>query len=40
MAIGNDYVAKKISDADIDNKIKAEINRFIGHDDKSTAATH
>ena len=33
-----DYADKKITDADIDNKIKAEINRFIGHDEKATAA--
>jgi hypothetical protein len=32
-----DYADKKITDADIDNKIKAEINRFIGHDDKEVA---
>ena len=35
-----DYADKKITDADIDNKIKAEINRFIGQDEKATAATH
>ena len=39
MALGKDYVAKKVSDADIDGKITAEINRFIGHDEKATAAT-
>jgi hypothetical protein len=40
IALGNDYAAKKVTDADIDSKIKAEINRFIGHDDKATVATH
>jgi hypothetical protein len=39
MALGKDYVAKKVSDADIDGKITAEITRFIGHDEKTTAAT-
>ncbi len=33
-----DYAEKKIAEADIDSKIKAEINRFIGHDDKAVAA--
>lgn len=35
-----DYADKKISEADIDGKIKAEINRFIGQNEKATAATH
>ncbi len=35
-----DYLDKKITEADIDSKIKAEINRFIGQDEKATAATH
>ena len=35
-----DYADKKITDADIDSKIKAEINRFIGQDEKATAASH
>ncbi len=33
-----DYADKKITDADIDGKIAAEIKRFIGQDDKTTAA--
>ena len=38
--LGNDYVAQKVTDADIDEKIKGEINRFIGHEDKATATAH
>ena len=33
--LGNDYVAKKVTDADIDGKIKEELNRFIGHEDNA-----
>ncbi|OSZ73670.1 hypothetical protein CAP36_16825 [Chitinophagaceae bacterium IBVUCB2] len=33
-----DYADKKITDADIDGKIAAEIKRFIGQDEKTTAA--
>lgn len=33
-----DYADKKITDADIEGKIIAEITRFIGHDEKTTAA--
>jgi hypothetical protein len=40
MALGKDYVAKKVSDAAIDNKITTEINRFIGQNEKTTATTH
>jgi hypothetical protein len=40
MALGKDYVAKKLSDTDIDGKITAEITRFIGHDEKVTAGIH
>lgn len=32
IALGKDYEAKKISDAEIDGKITAEITRFIGHE--------
>lgn len=32
--LSKDYAAKKVSDADIDARIKGEINKFIGHDDK------
>ena len=28
------------TDAEIDSRITAEINRFIGQDEKATAATH
>ena len=38
--LGNDYVAQKVTDADIDEKIRGEINRFIGHEDKATATAH
>jgi hypothetical protein len=33
-----DYADKKITEADIDTKIKVEINRFIGQDEKAVAA--
>ena len=35
-----DYAAKKITPADIDGKIKADINMFLGHDDKAAVGTH
>jgi hypothetical protein len=35
--LSKEYAAKKISDADINGRIKAEINKFIGHDDKVVA---
>lgn len=38
IALGKEYASKKISDAEIDEKITAEINRFIGQEDKVTAA--
>lgn len=38
--LGKDYVSKKISETVIDPKIKAEINRFIGHDDKAVTGTN
>ena len=40
MEQAKDYSAKKITASEIDGKIKAEINRFIGHDEKATAGTH
>jgi hypothetical protein len=40
IALGKDYVAKKVSDEDIDSKITTEINRFIGQEEKTTATTH
>lgn len=40
IALGKEYVAKKVNDAEIDGKITAEITRFIGHDEKATAGTH
>ncbi|MEI9945594.1 MAG: DUF6607 family protein [Chitinophagaceae bacterium] len=36
--LSNDYVSKKVSDADIDAKIKGEITKFIGHDDTKSVA--
>lgn len=38
-ALAKDYSAKKVSDADIDARIKAELDKFIGQDEK-TVATH
>lgn len=40
MTQAKDYLAQKITAAEIDNKIKAEINRFIGQDDKKVAGTN
>lgn len=40
MVLGKEYVAKRIMDAEIDSRITAEITRFIGQDEKATAATH
>ncbi|MGQ0740330.1 MAG: DUF6607 family protein [Bacteroidota bacterium] len=40
IGLGKEYVAKKVSDADIDEKIRTEINRFIGNDEKGTTGTH
>ncbi len=40
MAQAKDYAAKKISEAEIDTKIKDEITRFIGQDEKKTAGTN
>lgn len=40
IAQAKEYADKKITASEVDGKIKAEINRFIGHDDKATAATH
>jgi hypothetical protein len=37
ISLGKDYVAKKISETEIDSKITSEINRFIG---KEVAATN
>ncbi len=37
MEQAKDYAAKKITEADIDKKIKTEIERFIGHDEKGLA---
>lgn len=38
--LGKDYLAKKVTDAEINDKISAEINRFIGHDRKAITGTH
>lgn len=40
MALAKDYLTKKVSDAEIDNRIKAEINRFIGQDEKKVATAN
>ena len=40
ISLSNDYLAKKVTDAEIDGRIQAEINRFIGHEEKATAAAH
>ena len=37
--LAKEYAAKKISDADIDGKIKANIAMFIGHDGKAAVVT-
>lgn len=37
-ALAKDYASKKVSDADIDARIKAEITKFIGHDDPKSVA--
>jgi hypothetical protein len=36
-ALAKDYADKKVSDKDIDARIKAEVFKFIGHDDKAVA---
>jgi hypothetical protein len=38
--LAKEYAAKKISDADIDGRIKAEIARFIGREKEGLAATN
>lgn len=40
LAQAKDYEAKKISDAEIDGRIKTEINRFIGQDEKKVATAN
>lgn len=37
LALAKEYTEKKVSDAEIDNRIKAEISRFIGPEDKAVA---
>ncbi len=39
MAMAKEYAEKKITAADVDAKILAEINRFIGSDEKGMAVT-
>jgi hypothetical protein len=39
MAMAKEYAEKKIAATEVDAKILAEINRFIGSDEKSVAAT-
>ena len=38
--LSKEYAAKKVTDADIDNKIKAEITRFIGQVEKDMATSN
>jgi len=38
LTLAKDYASKKVSDADIDARIKAEITKFIGHDDTKSVA--
>ena len=35
--LGKEYAAKKVSEAEIDSRIRNEITKFIGHDDKASA---
>jgi len=37
MELAKDYASKKVSDADIDGQIRADIQMFMGHDDKTVA---
>jgi hypothetical protein len=37
--LAKDYISGKIAEADIDSRVKSEISKFIGQDEKSTAAT-
>lgn len=39
MAMAKEYAEKKITAADVDAKVLAEINKFIGSDEKGVAAT-
>jgi len=38
--LGKDVLAKKVTDAEIDNRIKAEITKFITKDEKVLAGTN
>jgi hypothetical protein len=38
--LSKEYLAKKVAETEIEGKIKAEISRFIGHDEKDVAGTH
>jgi len=40
ISLAKDYADKKVSAADIDARITAEITRFIGHDEKAGNGTH
>ncbi len=40
IAQAKEYLDKKITGKDIDGKIKAEITRFMGHDEKTAAGSH
>jgi hypothetical protein len=37
LALAKEYTEKKLSDVEIDSRIKAEISRFIGPEDKAVA---
>ena len=40
ISLSKDYAAKKVSDADIDGRIKKEITKFIGHDEDIAIRTN
>lgn len=38
--LSKEYLSKKVAETEIDGKIKTEINRFIGQNEKGVAGTH
>ena len=40
MALARDYTDKKISDADLYTKVKEQITKFIGREEKSVASAN
>lgn len=38
--LSKDYASKKVSETEIDNRIRSEINRFIGQDEKTMTGTN